>query len=46
MISLRQIKPAPTSSWALAWKIAGIILYVDPLPIPLKTNGSTENERL
>ena len=26
----------------MAWKIAGIILYVDPLPMPLKMNSITK----
>ena len=29
----------------LAWKIAGIILYAEPLPMPLKTNSSTNPTR-
>jgi hypothetical protein len=42
VLSLARSSPAPTSSCAFAWKIAGIILYVDPLPIPLKMNSTTK----
>ena len=37
--------PEPTSFWPLAAKIAGITLYVDPLPIPLVTNSTTKPTR-
>jgi hypothetical protein len=37
--------PEPTSRCPLAWKMAGIILYVDPLPMPLVTKRTTKPTR-
>jgi hypothetical protein len=36
-VAMENSPPEPTSFWPLAARIAGIILYVDPLPIPLVT---------
>ena len=33
--------PSAIRRAALAWKMLGIILYTDPLPIPLRTNRTT-----